>query len=191
MNERLLKDLVAPGEDIGVIEEFLPGDGTYVDGGIIRSLRYGTAILDINERRVRVVPITRRFLVPERGDIIIGEVVGLKRDLAFVTIRKVENKGLTLSSLFHGVLHVSQVSDKFIDSISDTIRVLDIVRARIVNDKPSYQLSIRGKEFGVILAFCSNCQNPMIIKDRKLYCPQCRIQEERKLSTRYSISLKL
>ncbi len=191
MSEKVLKEIVVPGESIGIIEEFLPGEGTYIDCDHIKSLRYGMAVLDVNEKRVSVKPLTRENLIPEKGDIIIGEVNGLKKDIALIVIKKIENKGITLSSPFHGILHISQVSNKFVEFLSDVIRVMDIVRARIINNKLPYQLSIKDRELGVILAFCPNCQNPMIIKNRKLYCPQCRIQEERKLSTKYSVNFRL
>jgi exosome complex component CSL4 len=60
MSERVLKDVVVPGEEIGVIEEFLPGEGTYVDGNSVRSMMLGTAVLDVSEKRVRVYPLIKR-----------------------------------------------------------------------------------------------------------------------------------
>ncbi|MEM4808201.1 MAG: exosome complex RNA-binding protein Csl4, partial [Candidatus Nezhaarchaeales archaeon] len=191
-SEKILKDVVIPGEEIGVIEEFLPGDWTYVDGNSIRSMIFGTAILDINEKRVKVRPLHRMSpLIIEKGDIVIGEVIGMRKDVAAISIRKVENKGLILSNPWSGLLHVSQVSDKFIDFLSDAVKVTDILRARVINLRPPYQLSIKERGMGVILAFCPICQNPMSIKNKKLYCLRCKIREERKISTRYSINLKL
>ena len=192
MNGKVLKDVVVPGEEIGVIEEFLPGEGTYVDGGSVRSMILGTAILKVNERKVEVHPLIRRGpLVIERGDVVLGEVVGMKRDAAVVLIRKVEGKNLVLSKPLHGMLHISQVSDKFVEFLSDMVRVTDILRAKVINPRPPYQLSIKERGLGVITAFCTNCQAPMTIKNRKLYCPKCRVQEERKLSAKYSTNLKL
>ncbi|MEM0232783.1 MAG: exosome complex RNA-binding protein Csl4 [Candidatus Nezhaarchaeales archaeon] len=192
MSEKILKDVVIPGEEIGVIEEFLPGEGTYVDGNSIRSMLFGTAILDVNERKVRIKPLLRRSpLIIERGDVVIGEVIGMKKDVATIVIRRVENKELNLSNPFHGLLHVSQVSDKFIEFLSDAVRVTDILRAKVINLKPPYQLSIKERGLGVILTFCPICQSPMSIKKRKLYCLKCKIQEKRKISTRYSINFKL
>ena len=191
MHGKILRDVVVPGESIGIIEEFLPGEGTYVDGDVIRSLKYGIAVLNVDERRVCVKPLTRESLVPRKGDIVIGEVNGIKKDIAFVKVKKIESKNVILTSPLNCILHVSQVSNKFVEFLFDMVKVTDIIRAKVINDRPPYQLTIKDKELGVILAFCSNCQNPMIIKNRKVYCPQCRIQEERKLSTKYSLNFML
>jgi exosome complex component CSL4 len=192
MSEKLLKDVVVPGEEIGVIEEFLPGEGAYADSNSVRSTVLGTAILDLNERKVRVRPLIKRgLLAMERGDVVLGEVIGMKKDVAVVLIKKVENKDLVLNKPLHGMLHISQVSDKFVEFLSDMVKVTDILRAKIINSKPPYQLSIKERGLGVVMAFCSNCQIPMVIKNRKLYCPKCRVQELRKLSTKYSTNLKL
>ncbi|MEM4576777.1 MAG: exosome complex RNA-binding protein Csl4 [Candidatus Nezhaarchaeales archaeon] len=192
MNEKVLKEVVVPGEEIGVIEEFLPGEGTYIDGSLIRSTMLGVATLDIKERRASIKPLLKKIPLPiERGDIVIGEVVGMKRDTATVLIKKNESKGLAINNPFHGLLHVSQVSNKFVELLSDAVKVTDVLIAKVLNSKPPYQLSIKEKGLGVILAFCPNCQAPMSIKNRKLYCIKCKIQETRKLSTRYSTNLKL
>ncbi len=192
MSERVLRDFVVPGEEIGVIEEFLPGEGTYVDGSSVRSMILGRAVLDILERKVKVYPLIRGGpLVVERGDTVLGEVIGMKKDVAVVLIRRVEDKNLVLNKPIHGMLHISQVSDKFIEFLSDVVRVTDILRAKVINSKVPYQLSIKERGLGVVTAFCPNCQTPMTIKNRKLYCPKCRVQEERKLSAKYSTNLKL
>ena len=192
MSERVLKDVVVPGEEIGIIEEFLPGEGTYVDGNSVRSMILGTAVLDINERKARVYPLIKRGpLAIEKSDVVLGEVAGMRKDVAIVLIKKVEGKNLVLKETLHGMLHISQVSDKFVEFLSDVVKVTDILRAKVINSRPPYQLSIKERDLGVIVAFCSNCQTPMTIKNRKLYCPRCKVQEKRKLSTKYSINLKL
>jgi len=192
MSEKVLKEVVVPGEEIGVIEEFLPGEGAYADGDFVRSTMLGTAVLDLNERKVRVCSLIKRGpLAIERGDVVLGEVVGMKKDVAVVLIRKVEDKGLVLNKPLHGMLHISQVSDKFVEFLSDVVRVTDILRAKVINSRAPYQLSIKERGLGVVTAFCPNCQIPMVIKNRNLYCPRCRAQEERKLSAKYSTNLKL
>jgi len=192
VSEKVLKDVVVPGEEIGIIEEFLPGEGTYVEGNSVRSMILGTAVLDIDERKARVYSLIKRGpLAIERGDVVLGEVTGMRRDVAIVLIKNVEGKNLVLKEALHGMLHISQVSDKFVEFLSDVVKVTDILRAKVINSRPPYQLSIKGRDLGVIVAFCSNCQTPMIIKNRKLYCPRCKVQEKRKLSTKYSINLKL
>ena len=43
---------VVPGERLGVIEEFTPSSGTYVQEGVIYSKVTGHALLDLPNKRV-------------------------------------------------------------------------------------------------------------------------------------------
>jgi len=46
--------LVIPGETVSVIEEFMPGPGTYVDGGRVKAECIGRLRLVLKERRISV-----------------------------------------------------------------------------------------------------------------------------------------
>ena len=48
---------VYPGKQIAVIEEFLPGSGTYVsDNGFVRSVETGVVTKNLKSRKVSVAP---------------------------------------------------------------------------------------------------------------------------------------
>ena len=50
---------VVPGDYLGVIEEFLPGRGTYIDDGNIHSSTTGHLLLDSNTRQISVYQKTK------------------------------------------------------------------------------------------------------------------------------------
>jgi len=64
---RELSQLVLPGDKLGVVEEFLPGAGTYEHDGTIYAHYTGTARLDIRNKRVTVVPATRNATILKEG----------------------------------------------------------------------------------------------------------------------------
>jgi exosome complex component CSL4 len=57
--------LVAPGERLGVIEEFIPDAGTYVKDGVIYSKIIGCSLVDLQNRRVQVYPVAPAQLFPK------------------------------------------------------------------------------------------------------------------------------
>src|SRR3990170_4704737 len=70
---------VYPGEKLAVIEEFLEGEGTYQQNGIVRSTELGQVQLDLNKRKVGVTKKTRELLLPKEGLDVYGEVGSVMR----------------------------------------------------------------------------------------------------------------
>ncbi|RLF20306.1 MAG: RNA-binding protein, partial [Thermoprotei archaeon] len=103
---------------------------------------------------------------------------------AAVKIFEVEGKP-PLTGLFSGILHISQVSTSFVRTLYDVVRIGDIIRAQVLNRAPLYQISIRGREFGVVYALCSECLTPLVLRSLQLFCPKCRRVEKRKVAFSY------
>ena len=60
--------IVMPGDKIGIIEQYLPGEGTYDDNGDIKSSVLGN--VKINQK-MKVISVELRFLIDkylERGE---------------------------------------------------------------------------------------------------------------------------
>jgi len=181
--------LVLPGDLLAVIEEYLPGEGTYVfeEAGEIRAAITGYPFIDMKTRKLNVKPAGRTPRIPRRGSIIHGYVSMVPReDLALV--RMVGDERMRrLSGSFTGVLHISQASEKYVNSIYQVVRLGDLIRAHVLSSKPPYILSIKLPQFGVVVAFCSQCG--AILEKRPgshlLVCPRCGNKEARKVSTYY------
>jgi len=181
-------ELVLPGERLGVIEEFVPDAGTFVKDGVIYSKLVGRAMLDFVTRRVSVSPAGRGVIIPKLGSTVIGQVLSVQPENATVRIFQVEDK--ELSGAFIGVLHISDVHLRYVDSMFEICKSGDIIRARVISEKnQTYHLSTKEKELGVVYAFCSNCGATLESKRQNMHCPKCGRIEGRKTTFDYGKGL--
>ncbi len=187
-SEQKTGQLVLPGERLGVIEEFVPDAGTFVRDGVIYSKVVGRALHDLATRRVFVHQVGRQALIPKVGSIVMGQVAGGQSDSVNVRIFQIGDK--QISTVFMGVLHVSDANIRYVDSMHDVCKAGDIVRARVISDKNQvYHLSTKDRELGVIYAFCSNCGGTLEPRRQGMHCPKCGRIEERKTTADYGKDL--
>ncbi len=176
--------LVVPGERLGVIEEFVPDSGTYVRDGVIYSKIVGRSLVDLQSRRVSVYPAFDGVVVPKLSGVVIGQVGNAQSDNVLVRIFRIGNK--KLSGEFGGILHISDVSDRYVDSMNDVCKPGDIIRAKVISEKNRiFHLSMNDKGLGVIDAFCSRCGSLLEPERYELRCPKCGNIEKRKLAPDY------
>lgn len=76
MSELIIKtkEIVVPGEELAKGMDYLPGEGTYRDGEVIRANKLGLAMVD--GRAIKIVPVSGAYL-PKKGDVIIGTVTDI------------------------------------------------------------------------------------------------------------------
>jgi exosome complex component CSL4 len=171
--------LVLPGERLGVIEEFVPDEGTFVKDGVIYAKLVGRSMLDLATRHVSVRPVGRGVLVPGVGDTVVGQVSTVQPENAGVRIFQMGDR--ELSGVFTGVLHISDVHLRYVDSMFEVCKAGDIIKARIVSEKNQvYHLSTKDKDLGVVYAFCSNCGAQLESRRQNMHCPKCGRIERRK-----------
>jgi len=176
--------LVMPGERLGVIEEFIPDSGTFVKEGVIYSKIVGRSLVDLQNRRVSVYPLVEGGVVPKVGSVVIGQIGNAQSDNVLVKIFRVGRK--KNSGTFGGILHVSDVSDRYIDLISDVCKPGDIIRANVISEKNQvFHLTTNDKNLGVIHAFCSKDSALLEQQHYDLKCPKCGNIERRKLAPDY------
>jgi len=176
--------LVLPGERLGVIEEFIPDSGTYVKDGIIFSKIVGRSLLDLQNRRVSVYPVAEGAVVPKVGTAVIGQIGNAQSDNVLVRIFRIGKKKLTGN--FGGILHVSDVSDRYVDQMGDVVKPGDVVRAKVISDKNQiFHLSTNDKGLGILYAFCSRCGTLLGQDGYDLKCPKCGNVERRKVAPDY------
>ncbi len=188
MNSKSLKGkngrLVLPGERLGVIEEFIADAGTYVKDGVIYSIVVGRALLDLSNKRVSVHPLIRRAKVPKIASVILGQVSRVQKQNAFVRIHEIS--GNQLSGFFSGLLHISDVQLRYVDSMFDVCKPGDIVRAKVISEKNrTYHLSTKDRNLGVVYAFCSQCGYMLELKRQRMHCLRCGKIETRKTALDY------
>ena len=182
--EQKTGQLAVPGDRLGVIEEFIPDAGTYVKDGVIYSKIVGRALMDLLHKRVSVYPLINGAVVPKVSGIVVGQVGNAQSDNVLVRIFKIGSK--KLSGVFTGILHISDVQERYVDSMNDVCKTGDILRAKVISEKNQiYHLSTNDKGLGVIYAFCSRCGQLLEPKRYEMQCTKCKNVENRKLAVDY------
>jgi exosome complex component CSL4 len=183
-SERKSGLFVVPGDRLGVIEEFTPGSGTYVEEGTIHSKVTGCTLLDSLNKQVSVYPLSKTATVPEVGSVVTGLVLDVRNKQAVLRIFQVGEK--MLSGFFTGMLHISGVSHGYVDNMFGVCKAGDIMRAKVISTKNrSFFLSTAEKDLGVVSALCSRCGNALQSGNRGLECSKCGNFERRKTPPDY------
>jgi exosome complex component CSL4 len=176
--------LVLPGERLGVIEEFIPDSGTYVKDGVIYSKIVGRALMDLLSKRVSVYPLVGGAPVPKVSNIVVGQVGNAQSDNVLVRIFKIGPK--KLSGVFTGILHISDVQERYVKSMNDVCKPGDIIRTKVISNKNQVShLSTNDQNLGVLYAFCSRCSSLLEPKRHQMQCPKCGNIERRKTTLDY------
>ncbi len=182
--------LVFPGDEVGMAEEWLSGEGTYEDEGKIHAAHFGIVKYDENNLEAKVEAINPIVEV-EEGDIVYGVVKSRKNSMVVISIDMVEGSSRGVKEDMEASIHISKVSDDYTEELKNEYLVGDIVRAKIVQSEPTIRLSTIGSGFGIVKGYCSQCRKDMEYTKNKLYCPRCDIYENRKISQAYGkIKLK-
>jgi exosome complex component CSL4 len=182
------KDIVLTGQYLGVVEEFLPDkQSTYIKDGEIFASKTGILTIDEDKRVITIKSHQEEDRKTIRdGDIVVGTVLFLRQYSVGVDFQTINNK-LHFNSSYFGNIHVSQVSNKYTEKISDAFQITDIIRFKVIGQKENeYILSTVGKDLGVIHADCSICGTPLDkISFNKLRCSRCGNIETRKMASDY------
>ena len=188
LGEQKTGQLAVPGDRLGVIEEFIPDAGTYVRDGVIYSKVIGRILIDLVHKRVSVHQLIGPSKVPALGNTVLAQVSNAQSDTAGARIFEIG--GEEINGVFTGILHVSDVALRYVDSMYDVCKAGDIIRAKVVSDKNrTYHLSTKDKNLGVVYAFCSNCGTLLEPKRQGMHCPKCGRIEKRKAASDYGKGL--
>ena len=177
---------VLPGDKLGVIEQYLPGAGTYEDRGTIYAHFTGNARIDLRNKRVTVLPATHVAPLPKEGTTVIASVIHASDKMATVNIWKINDK--LIQTPFTAMLHISSSSPRYERTMSDVCKAGDILRARVIEMNRIPQLTTAGRGLGVIKAFCSRCGSALDFNNRRLQCVSCGNIERRRLAEDYGTS---
>jgi len=166
------------GDYIGTIEEFIPGNGTYVENGKIYASMIGKP--EIDDQKKITIGKTSKIKV---GQIVFCEVVDIYKNMFVVTINKI--KGCKNEIPYRAAIFVSNISDRYVERLEDAFCIGDIVEAEIIKiENNLIDLSTRGR-YGVVKAFCDKCRHSLIKKRDKLFCENCEKEKTRKVAYNY------
>lgn len=184
MSETEEKRFVMPGDEIAILEEYLPGSGTYEEDGLVYSEYAGFLTLDPMEKVASVKPVKESGDL-HKGDIIYGVIRSIRPMMAVVEAIEIEGRTRKIAGSSNGTLHISKMSTRYVSDVERVFRLGDILRAQVISATPSLQLSTARADLGVVLALCRKCRKPMIRKGKVLYCEDCELTDSRPVSTRY------
>ncbi len=171
-----------PGDNICVIEEALPGEGTFVEDGMVLATVTGTVFNDKRKRTVSIFPRVRKPLVPRKGDIVIGQADSVNKHMASVAVKYIN--GQSVEPTYSAIMHISQATKAYLDSMFDAIKEGDIVKGKIVDAHTiPIQFTTIYNDLGVIYALCSICgENLRYLRRGMLKCDNCNNVEPRKVA---------
>jgi exosome complex component CSL4 len=190
-NQRIKEgDSVLPGERLGVIEEFLPGQGTFQDqDDVVYASVTGIVHIDMKERKISVEPTTRIPVYPKRNDVVLGVIQHVTKKSAIVNIFQINDDPCPIS--FSGYLFIKNSAGGYIEQMRDIYAPGDLIMARVQQQTDGLaRLSTVGSRYGVFQASCSRCGGPLHKQGRRLECLECGNFEERKLSQQYGKVLR-
>ncbi|MHA1772339.1 MAG: exosome complex RNA-binding protein Csl4 [Candidatus Thorarchaeota archaeon] len=180
-------DVVVPGDQLCVIEEFMPSFGTFEEDGIVFAATSGEVAVDFKKREIKVVNPdgSVRLALPMRGDIMLGEVINTYEQRAEISV--VRRNGRDLHNPLIGEIHISNVTRRYVKSMHDVLKPGDIVRAKTLNTHTiPVELSLVGPELGVIFAKCGKCGHPLTLTTHNnMICLQCENRETRETAKDY------
>jgi exosome complex component CSL4 len=137
------RKVVMPGEEIATSEEFAVGEGTYEREGKILASVTGFVELDNGEMVARVLGLNPPRLL-KAGDTILGEVSEVRGTMVNIQSIAPEEAGRRMTGQDMGTIHISKVTDGRSDDLRELFRLGDVVRAKVIQVKPSLQLTTAG-----------------------------------------------
>ncbi|MDO8124889.1 MAG: exosome complex RNA-binding protein Csl4 [Candidatus Hermodarchaeota archaeon] len=186
INQRIKEgDSVLPGERLGVIEEYLPGEGTFQDeDDIIYATITGIVHIDMKERKISVEGSTRQPVYPKRNDVVLGQIQHVTKKSAIINIFRIGNTECPIT--FSGYLFIKNTAGGYVEQMRDLFAPGDLVIARVQQQADGLaRLSTVGTRFGVFQASCSRCGEPLHLQGTRLECTECGNFEQRKISQKY------
>ncbi|MHA2431159.1 MAG: exosome complex RNA-binding protein Csl4 [Promethearchaeota archaeon] len=182
------KDIVLTGQYLGVVEEFLPDkQSSFIKDGKIFATKTGIVLINKEKKEIEIKSHQEKDRKTLKvGDIVIGTVLFLRQYSIGINFQTINNK-LHFNSSYFGNTHVSQISHKYIEKISDAFQITDILRAKVIEQTSNeFKLSTVGKNLGVIHADCVICGTALEkVGLNKLRCSRCGNIETRKLANDY------
>lgn len=175
-------EFLLPGDKICIAEEALPGEGTYESDGKIYATVTGNVYMDKKKRLVSIFPKVRKPLVPKKGDTIIGQVESVNKHMVSMAVKYIN--GQEVAPTYSAIMHISQATRSYVDTMFDAIKEGDIVKGKIVDAHTiPIQFTTVYNELGVIYALCSKCGERLrYLRRGTLKCDNCDNVEPRKVA---------
>ncbi|HVC58447.1 MAG TPA: hypothetical protein VND15_03160 [Candidatus Acidoferrales bacterium] len=202
--------MAMPGERLATEEEFVPGENTYVEEGVIFASAIGPVTTEGG--KISVSQAGRKVRIVERDMVIIGTVTESAKSVLFVRIDDMNIDGKQYIAIKDGKILTKPKGpggprfrgrpergappeeghrEREEAQPARPCNIGDTVIARVqFNDKDSYQLTMDRPETGVIRSRCGVCGGELLCNEQRtqLTCTECGHDERRKISSLYNKS---
>lgn len=174
-------ELVAPGEPICVIEEYMPGENTRLhEDGVVASLIHGRVRYDPSKRVVNVKPIKTVEDI-KVGDTVLAEVKEVQDKITIVDILAVNGKALK-----HPRTAFILPKPRMRETMDEYVGIGDLVVASVINVFAGViGLSIWRPGLGTVFSICDRCGGLLKRVKPGLICTKCGHREKRKIVPYY------
>lgn len=179
------KQIALPGDVISTAEEYLPGGNATEINGMIVSLTSG--IVKRDEKNLLIsVETGKSKVLPNVGDIVYGQIIKLDQRSATIRLGAIfkDDTGLVQYD-GEAFLRVFGLMGSRREGDGPSIRIGDLIRAKVIKANHTTEVAIVGKHFGVVRAVCGKCRGILIPKHETLYCNNCERSEMRKAADDY------
>ena len=172
-------ELVLPGDLLGTAEEFVPGHGTYEDGGRIYAALMGRREVDPRDKAIRVAAVHPVPRLAE-DDLVYARVDEVKSAMAVCTILALASGKRGVPGAPEGTIHISKAKEGYTETLGEEFAPGDIVLARVLQAHPTVKLTTAPANLGVVSARCQVCHGLLGHGAKELVCPRCGNREHRK-----------
>ena len=177
MENNSRKEKAIPGDELAVIEEFEPGEGTYEVNGKIRASILGKINIDNKNKLITIETHVKKNDMPKPNDKVEGiieNIIGPGAILKIIKVNEEEN-----FEFLKGVIEIRRSRGQRESGVD----VTDHVRATVfsVIDGNIY-LNIREQNDGVVSSKCIECCSRVVKVDRGTKCVQCGLTRFKKLA---------
>ena len=107
-------ELVFPGDEVAIEEEYMGGEGTFSDDGTVYASQVGVVEFDDEECIVKVVSPNPPNVLKE-GDIVYAVVADIRNTMATADVVAKDGVDRTLGGETYATIHVSKISPKYTD----------------------------------------------------------------------------
>ena len=181
-------DFVMPGDAIGIIEQYLPGEGTYDDEGDIKASVLGNVKITPEMKTIEVEPVSGSPGLLKVDDVVYGQITDIRNQRVNVKLDSIKGSTRPLALPYMAAIHISKAKEGYLKQLTDAFRIGDIIEAKV--DKitgDNIDLRTIDPEDGVVKAICTRCRGFMHTTNREneVQCSVCNRKERRELSINY------
>ena len=165
---------IIPGGKIGSIEEYGPGDNTYDDGDMVRSVMVGTIHIDNKERTASVTPAYARA-IPKAGDTVVGTVAAVMSSMIAVAINYVN--GMPTYAGVECICSTRHMRKRTIALVNDIVSL----KIQSLNNG-TLHAQMDDNDLGVLFTKCRKCGGRVLPYRGAIKCKECSWIDDRELS---------